>query len=63
LEWRQNNVVVASRDIRAVTFDELLEDLYTRLANFLLAADGGGCTVKARVYPARVNRMNTWDDE
>lgn len=42
LKWRRDNVVVASRNIRIVTFDELLEDLRGRLETFALAAEEGG---------------------
>lgn len=41
LEWRRNNVVVASQKIEAVTFDGLLQDLQGRLETFPLSADVG----------------------
>jgi hypothetical protein len=36
LEWRRNNVVVASQHIQCVTFDGLLDDLLGRLETFPL---------------------------
>jgi hypothetical protein len=42
LEWRRNNVVVASQNIHCVTFDELLEDLTGRLETFTLTTKAGG---------------------
>ena len=42
LEWRRNNVVVASQKIEVVTFDGLVEDLQGRLETFPLSARAGG---------------------
>jgi hypothetical protein len=42
LEWRRANVVVASRRIESVTFDELAKDLEARLGTFLLTPKTGG---------------------
>lgn len=42
LEWRRNNVVVASQKIECVTFDELAEDLQDRLEMFPLSSQAGG---------------------
>ncbi|MHB1424755.1 MAG: Shedu immune nuclease family protein [Gemmataceae bacterium] len=42
LEWRRNNVVVASQKIECVTFDELVEDLQDRLEMFPLSSQAGG---------------------
>jgi hypothetical protein len=42
LAWRKANVVVASRSIECVTFDELVEKLEARLATFLDATKAGG---------------------
>jgi Domain of unknown function (DUF4263) len=42
LEWRREHVVVNSKHIVCVTFDELLEDLVFRLDQYTVAGDGGG---------------------
>ena len=42
LEWRRNNVVVASQKVHVLTFDGLVEDLQGRLKRFPLSAKAGG---------------------
>ncbi len=42
LEWRQEHVVVNSKHILCVTYDQLLEDLLFRLEQYTLAANAGG---------------------
>jgi antiviral defense system Shedu protein SduA len=42
LDWRRNNVVVASQTVQCVTFDGLVEDLEARLTTFPLSAKAGG---------------------
>jgi hypothetical protein len=42
LEWRQDHVVVNSKHIICVTYDQLLDDLLFRLEQYTLAANTGG---------------------
>jgi hypothetical protein len=42
LEWRRNNVIVASQRIEVVTFDRLAAELRARLERFSLTAGAGG---------------------
>lgn len=42
LEWRQDHVVVNSKHIICITYDQLLDDLLFRLEQYTLAANTGG---------------------
>jgi hypothetical protein len=42
LEWRQEHVVVNSKHVFCVTYDQLLEDLMFRLDNSIVAGNAGG---------------------
>jgi hypothetical protein len=42
LEWRRDHVVVNSKHIVCVTYDELLEDLLFRLQQYTVARAAGG---------------------
>jgi hypothetical protein len=42
LQWRCDNVIVASRKVHCVTFDGLLEDLLGQLETFPLTSETGG---------------------
>ena len=42
LDWRQEHVVVNSKHIVCVTYDQLLEDLLLRLDQSIVAGNAGG---------------------
>jgi hypothetical protein len=42
LDWRRQHVVVHSKKIHCITFDQLVEDLLFRLDSYALAAKAGG---------------------
>ncbi|MBL8798013.1 MAG: hypothetical protein JNM56_29215, partial [Planctomycetia bacterium] len=42
LEWRREHVLVNSKHIVCVTYDELLEDLWFRLDQYGVAGASGG---------------------
>jgi hypothetical protein len=42
LEWRRDHVVVNSKHVVCVTYDELLEDLLFRLDQYTVAGTAGG---------------------
>ncbi len=42
LEWRQERVVINSKHIVCVTYDQLLEDLLFRLDKYTAAGNAGG---------------------